>query len=56
MNTRWKCTGRDSDLFVPILSSFSTYHRDCNKSNTMGVASGAGCDYLSGAPEFTSEL
>ena len=30
-----------------------TYHRVCNKSNTIGVTSGAGTVYPSGSPEFT---
>jgi len=37
----------------PILSSFMTYHRVCNKINTTGVTSGAETAYHSGAPEFT---
>ena len=37
----------------PILSSFLTYHRVCNKSNTTGVHSGAGTANPSGAPELT---
>ena len=37
----------------PVLSSFMSYHRVCNKSNTMGVTRGAGTAYLSGVPEFT---
>ena len=35
---------------LPVLSSFMTYHRVCNKINT----SGAGTAYPSGAPEFIS--
>ena len=35
------------------LSSFMTYNRLCNKSNTMGATCGAGTAYPSGAPEFT---
>ena len=34
-------------------SSFMTYHRACNKSNTMGSICGAGTDHTSGTPEFT---
>jgi hypothetical protein len=33
----------------PVLSSFMTYHRVCNKSNTTGVNSGAGTEFI---PEF----
>ena len=42
---------RNHNLF---LSSFMTYHRVCNKSNTTGVTSGAVTAYYLGAPEFTS--
>ena len=38
----------------PVLSSFITYNRICNKSYTMGVTCGAGTAYPYGAPEFTS--
>ena len=31
-----------------------TYHRVCNKGNTMGAASEPGPAYLSGAHEFTA--
>ena len=31
-----------------------TYHWVCNKSNTMGAASGAETTYPFGAPEFTA--
>ena len=37
----------------PVLSSFMTYHRVCNKSNKTDAISGAGSAYPSGAPEFT---
>ena len=37
----------------PLLSSFMTYHRVCNKSNTTGETCGAGTDYPSVAPEIT---
>jgi len=37
----------------PILSSFMTYHRICNKSNTTGATLGAGTAYPSVEPEFT---
>ena len=36
-----------------ILFSFATYHRVCNKSNTMGVTSGTGTANRFGTPEFT---
>jgi hypothetical protein len=39
---------------LPVLSSFMTYHRVCNKINTTGATSGAGTAYPSGAPEFIS--
>ena len=39
---------------LPVLSSFITYHRVCNKINTTGATSGAGTAYPSGAPEFIS--
>jgi hypothetical protein len=35
-----------------VISSFMTYHRVCNKSNTMGATCGAGTEHPSGAPEF----
>jgi len=37
----------------PVLSSFMTYHRVCNKSNTTGATCGSGTAYPSEAPEFT---
>ena len=37
----------------PVLSSFITYHRVFNWSNTTGATSGAGIDNPSGAPDFT---
>ena len=37
----------------PVLSSFMTYHRICNKSNTTDATSGAGTVHSSGAPNFT---
>ena len=37
----------------PILSSFMTYHRVCNKSNTTDATCGAGTAYSSRAHEFT---
>jgi len=36
----------------PIISSFMTYHRVCNKSNTMGATCGAGTPDPSGAFEL----
>jgi len=36
----------------PVLSSFMTYHRVCDKSNTTGATCGAGTAFLSGAHEF----
>jgi hypothetical protein len=36
----------------PVIFSFVTYHRVCNKSNTAGVTCGAGTAYRSGAPQF----
>ena len=38
---------------LPVLSSFMTCHQVCKQINTMGVTSGAGFAYPSGAPEFT---
>jgi hypothetical protein len=38
---------------VAYISSFMTYHRDCNWSNTTGATSESGTAYTSGAPEFT---
>ena len=35
-----------------VLSSFMTYHRVCNKSNTTHVNNGTGPFYPSGAPKF----
>jgi hypothetical protein len=37
----------------PVLSSFMTYIRICNQTNTTGATSGAGTAYPSGASEFT---
>ena len=36
----------------PVLSSFMTYHRICNTSNTTDVTSGAGAAYPPRAREF----
>ena len=38
----------------PVLSSFMTYHRVCNESNTTGAYRGTGTAYPSGAHEFTT--
>ena len=38
---------------VAYISSFMTYHRDCNWSNTTGATSESGTAYTSGAPEST---
>jgi len=38
----------------PVLSSFMTYYRLCNKSNTTSVTSGVGSAYYSGAPHVFS--
>ena len=38
----------------PVYSTFMTYHRICNKSNTADTTCGTGTAYPSGAPEFTS--
>jgi len=35
-----------------VLSSFMTYHRVCNYSNTTGATSKTGNAYPSGAPAF----
>ena len=37
----------------PVLPSFITYHRCCNKSNRTGETSGAGTAYRSEARAFT---
>jgi type II secretory pathway component PulF len=53
---KYKRTNNDlQNIYIhfPVLSSFMTYHRICNYINTMGVTSGAGIAYPSGAPEFT---
>jgi len=42
--------------YNPTLSSFMTYHRVINKSNTTDDTCGAGIAYLSGAHEFTSDF
>ena len=36
----------------PVLSSFMTYHRVCNKSNRTGATRGTGTTYPSGGHEF----
>ena len=38
--------------YFPVFSSFMTYHRISNNSNTTGATNGAGTAYPSGAPEF----
>ena len=38
----------------PVISSFTTYHRACNKSNMTGATCGVGTMYPSGPPEFNS--
>jgi len=40
-------------VIIIIFSSFMTYHRVCDWSNTTGATSGAVSAYPSGAPEFT---
>jgi hypothetical protein len=40
----------------PVLSSFMTYHRVCNKSNRTGATRGTGTTYPSGAHEFVPGL
>ena len=37
----------------PVISSFITYHRVCNQSNTTGATNGAGTAHHSGAHDFT---
>ena len=39
---------------IPVLSTFMTYHRVCNKSNTTGAWHGAGTAHSSGAPHLAS--
>jgi hypothetical protein len=39
-----------------VISSFMTYYRVCNKSNTTGVTSGTGADYLSEQLDSTTVL
>ena len=36
----------------PVLSSFLTYHRVCNKTNTLGATCGAGTAHSSMTPEL----
>jgi hypothetical protein len=38
---------------IPVLSSFMTYHRVCNKINTTGATCGTRTAHPSRAPEFT---
>jgi hypothetical protein len=42
--------------YNPVLSSFMTYHRDCNKSNTTRATCGAWTADPSGTHEFTPSL
>jgi len=44
---------RLQDFHNPVLSSFMTYHRVGNESNTTGVTYGAGTAYPSASTEFT---
>jgi hypothetical protein len=46
----WTCFVRCDHY--PVISSFMTYHRGCNKSNTTCPSSKEGTAYPSGAPEF----
>ena len=46
----------ETDHQLPVLSSFTTYKRVCNHSNTTGSTSEAGTTYPSGASEFTPVL
>jgi len=39
-------------IMIPSFLHSWPYHRVCNKSKTMGAASGAGTLYPSGVPEF----
>jgi len=48
----WMCSVCRSHILI-LLSPFMTNHRMLNKNNTMGVPSGSGTAYSSGAPEFT---
>ena len=60
MTLRNICVQMTLDMICPIrrnhnpgLSSSTTYHRVCNKSNTTGATCGAETANISGAPEFT---
>ena len=39
-----------------VFSSFMTYHRVCNESNSTNATRGAGSAYHSGKPEFTRDF
>jgi membrane carboxypeptidase/penicillin-binding protein PbpC len=39
-------------VVVTNLSLFMTYHRNCNKSNTIGATFEVGTDYPPGTPQF----
>ena len=51
---KWQLICSICRIHNSALSSFMTYHRVCNKSNTTGSTCGAGTAYTSGAPEFTT--
>jgi hypothetical protein len=60
MTLRNICVQMTLDMICPIrrnhnpgLSSSTTYHRVCNKSNTTGATCGTETANISGAPEFT---
>jgi len=50
---KWPRICSTCSKYFPVLSSFMTYHRVCNKINTTGTTNGAGTAYPFGAPEFT---
>lgn len=43
-------------VVVTNLSLFMTYHRNCNKSNTIGATFEVGTDYPPGTPQFIPPL
>jgi hypothetical protein len=49
---KWPQICSDCRNHNPVLSSFMTYHRVCNKNNTTDPTWGAGTVYPSGAHEF----
>ena len=55
MSTFATISWREQAIFSPVLSSFMTYHRVCNK-NRKGVTTGAGTAYLSISPVFAPVL